>query len=181
MNIFATSPYDTVAARDLDDVRLRKMILETAQLVATALRERFQLDTQYKSTHKNHPCNVWARESTGNLQWLIDYGLLLHYESITRFGKTHKSGEVLGDQASLFAAFCSVHENTKEDMTPFANCARRTDLDLDFTHLPVHDAYRAYLNARWALDKKRPKWTNTHPPAWANYVWHGDTHESRPS
>lgn len=140
-------------------------------MVATALRERFGLDTQYKSTHKNHPCNVWARESAGNLQWLIDYGLWLHEESITRFGKTHKSGEVLGDQASLFAAFCSVHENMREDMTPFPNCARRTDMDLDFTHLPVHEAYRAYLNARWARDKRQPKWTNTSPPEWANFVW----------
>lgn len=174
MNIFATSEMYRLACRDLDDLRLGKMVLETAQLVSTALRIRFNIDTYYRSTHINHPCNIWARESMGNLRWLIRYGQSLHDEFISRKGKCHKSGLVLDQMWDTYNKIVETHDDAFEPMTPFANCARRKDMNLDFTHLPVHAAYRAYLNARWALDKKRPKWTNTNPPTWANYIWQGE-------
>lgn len=171
MNIFATSFDHRASAQDLDDLRLCKMVTETAQMVATALRERFNVDTEYRSTHKNHPCNVWARQSAGNLKWLIRYGIELHGEFIHRRGKVHKAGLVLDRQMLAFNHLVDSCDNTDEPMTPFPNCARRLDLGLDFTHLPVHVAYRAYLNARWAIDKKRPKWTNTEMPYWADFEW----------
>jgi hypothetical protein len=166
MNIFVTSPSALIASRDLDDVRLRKMILETAQMCATAFREGWNINTTYKSSHKNHPCNVWARKTPANLYWLIDYGLLLHEEYKFRWpGKTHKSGHELKELDRVYIdCFEDLHSCEE---TPFANCARRTDQGIDFTHIPnVHEAYRLYLNARWALDKRQPKWTRRGPPDW---------------
>jgi hypothetical protein len=166
MNIFVTSPVIAVSAIVLDDVRLNKMILETAQMCATALREGWGINTTYKTSHKNHPCNVWARKCPANLNWLIEYGLALYDEKIFRSGKDHKSGKELQLLKSIFSEkFPDM--SSAMTVSPFANCARRKDMNLDFTHLPVHEAYKHYLNARWDLSVKTPaKWTNRDVPEW---------------
>lgn len=170
MNIFVTSAFSRASAEALDDVRLRKMILETAQMAATALRERFGIESQYKTTHKNHPCNKWAREATYNLHWLIVHGLDLSIEYTYRFGKTHKSSLVLHEQWELFSRIVYDEMKIFEEMTPFQNSARNDRFD--FTHLPVPDSYRCYLNAKWTADKKPPKWTRRGPPIWADEMFH---------
>ncbi len=167
VNIFVTDQNPEIAAKHLDDVRLRKMILETAQMCATALRERWGIATTYKSSHKNHPCNVWARETPANLMWLLEYGLCLYNEYRYRWeGKTHKSGQEL---ERLFGiAFAEFFQSPEWGMiTPFVNCARRSDQNINFTHMEdTHDAYRQYLNCRWDNDKREPKWTNRGAPEW---------------
>ena len=62
MNIFITSFNSKEAASHLDDLRLNKMILETAQLLSSAYRNLFgDDDLLYKDTHFNHPCAIWTR------------------------------------------------------------------------------------------------------------------------
>ena len=61
MNIFITSFDSKEAASHLDDLRLNKMILETAQLLSSAYRHLFgDNELLYKDTHFNHPCAIWA-------------------------------------------------------------------------------------------------------------------------
>jgi len=143
------------------------MILETAQMCATALRERWGIDTGYKPSHKNHPCNVWARETPANLMWLIEYGLCLYDEYRYRWeGKVHKSGQKL-EKLFVIALGEFSHLNEWGMITPFANCARRSDQGIDFTHMEdTYEAYRQYLNCRWDNDKRKPKWTNRKAPEW---------------
>jgi len=65
MNIFVVSPDTMECAKALDDLRLNKMIIETAQLLSTAMRvQGYTGNDIYKSTHVNHPCAVWARRRT---------------------------------------------------------------------------------------------------------------------
>ena len=49
----------------------------------------------YKLSHKNHPCSIWSRESLSNYFYLCDLGLELCREYTYRYGKRHKSQEII--------------------------------------------------------------------------------------
>jgi hypothetical protein len=73
------------------------MILETAQLLCGVHHMTDQVTDQvpYKLSHKNHPCAIWSRESLSNYLYLCDLGLELCKEYTYRYGKRHKSQEVI--------------------------------------------------------------------------------------
>lgn len=160
MNIFVSDPSPTVSAHNLDDKRVVKMILESAQMLCTALHEHGASHlAQYKSTHKNHPCNVWARETRENYFWLYTHYLALCDEYTKRYGKIHKSSRLQYDLQK------GISHIPVGDLTPFANCAARKDLNIDYKHIvDAHQAYRLYLVDRWANDKLTPKWTTRQRP-----------------
>jgi hypothetical protein len=162
MNIFVTDDSPTLAAKNLDDKRLVKMVLETTQMLCTAINEYGGM-TPYKSTHKNHPCNVWARQTKGNFLWLLKHGLALAAEYSKRYDKTHKCELVL----RLIDNECLVELLPNGPLQPFANCTANAAKNISFKHIqPVTDAYKEYLMARWATDTRKPTWTNATPPNW---------------
>ena len=73
------------------------MILETAQLLCGVHHMTDQVTEQvpYKLSHKNHPCAIWSRESLSNYLYLCDLGLELCKEYTYRYGKRHKSQDVI--------------------------------------------------------------------------------------
>lgn len=103
MNIFAVDQDPVVAARSLHDRHVVKMILETNQMLSTAIQVNDYLGMQfrrfiaeeripiealglfYKPTHENHPCNIWTRASLGNFAWLTVHGYALMAEYHRRF------------------------------------------------------------------------------------------------
>lgn len=152
MQLFATSPNPVVCAQALDDARLRKACLETVQILASVGL------SAYKPTHLNHPVVRWVIADPANRLWTHDHALALFGEYYLRFDKPHASCAALRD-VFIFPDVVGV----------FCNAAANASLGLDFRHLPVHNAYRAYLNARWRLDLdngRAPKWTRRDPPAW---------------
>lgn len=152
MNIFVTSPCPVQSARYLDDARVVKMILETAQLLSTAVRY-IGVDVGYKSTHVNHPCAIWVRASRHNYAWAVAHGQALAAEYTKRYGKIHKSGAVITQLAKYTNLFPDV------GLTPFVNCAARTSLGIDFRAEPdTHTAYQLYLNERWDRTDKNPRY-----------------------
>ena len=105
MNIFILSTQPIIAAQLQHDRHVVKMILESCQMLSTAIQlndaYRELYDTMpgmrivdrslYKPTHANHPCNIWVRESAANFVWLTLHlnGLLDEYAH--RFpGRAHK-------------------------------------------------------------------------------------------
>jgi len=74
-----------------------KMILETAQLLCSAhhVTNQNNFEIPYKLAHKNHPCSIWTRESLSNYLYLCELGLALSEEYTFRYGKKHKSQEVI--------------------------------------------------------------------------------------
>jgi hypothetical protein len=83
------------------DKHVVKMILETAQLLC-GVHHVTAHDTvhdtahvPYKLSHKNHPCSIWARDSMSNYLYLCEIGLALCEEYTYRYGKRHKSQEVI--------------------------------------------------------------------------------------
>lgn len=150
MNIFVTSPDPYACAQYLDDKRVVKMVLETAQLLATAINENGG-KASYKSTHINHPCTVWARDCRANYVWLLHHFDALCMEYYKRFGKVHKCSEY---KQEFIAGTLNIKPNQDEIRTDFPNCTTYKHLSGD----DVYQAYQLYLNDKWKNDKRKPRW-----------------------
>jgi hypothetical protein len=94
MNIFVLDWNHKTCARYHNDKHVVKMILETAQLLCGA-HWATGGEAQYKLSHKNHPCAIWVREDLNNYMWLCELGINLCWEYKHRYGKTHKSYDVI--------------------------------------------------------------------------------------
>ena len=97
MNIFFLDNDIKKCAQYHCDKHVVKMILETAQLLCGVHHVIDQVTDQgpYKLSHKNHPCAIWTRESLTNYLVLCELGLELCYEYSYRYGKRHKSQDVI--------------------------------------------------------------------------------------
>ena len=159
MNIFITDVDPTKCAKYLDNKRVVKMILESTQMLCTALNVLSEKQiTRYKSTHVNHPCNVWVRQRIQNWRWLYNHAKALAKEYTRRYGKRHKCEDVLQELKQI--NLCIPYQTQiLEDRTPFPNCARNASLNIDYTNESnVYLAYQQYLNDRWDNDKLEPTW-----------------------
>ena len=153
MNIFITDECPRKCAEALDDKRVIKMILESAQMLSTAIWERGG-EGFYRSTHINHPCSKWVRETKENYKWLFTHFLHLCEEYQNRFSKEHKCLQYFKEMDDGYALV------PEGKLTPFPNCSLFKD-DLNVFH-----AYKKTLATKWANDKRPPKWTNSEPPSW---------------
>jgi hypothetical protein len=172
MNIHASSPNPRKCARALDDVRLRKMVLETAQMLCTVLNLRAgEQVTPYRNSHATNKLVLWASKRR-NYHWLWRYGFELGEEYHRRFGKAHASFLVIQNLVPFWG------RQPPGEPRSFCNAASSSSLGLNFLYEDnVHKAYRAYMTTRWVIDstvpkaksKKivPPKWTACHPPKWA--------------
>lgn len=94
MNLFFLHDDAREAARMQSDVHVVKMILETMQMLCTALHHAkmplvypFEI---YKPTHINHPSSKWIRHCKENYKWALDHGHELCLEYTRRYKKIHK-------------------------------------------------------------------------------------------
>jgi hypothetical protein len=90
MNIFAVSDDPRMAALELPDKLIPKMIVESAQMLSTAHRvldgdERADVMHLYKKAYENHPSCIWVREDAMNYWWLWMHALTLCEEYKWRF------------------------------------------------------------------------------------------------
>lgn len=100
MNIFACDRESHQAAIWLPDKLVVKMPLETAQILCTALWNAGGT-APYLPTHSKHPCVLWAGQTAGNWEWLVEHGLALCDEYEHRYGKVHQSRNVILTVAPL--------------------------------------------------------------------------------
>lgn len=153
MNIFATSDVVAECAIMLDDKRLNKMTIETAQMLSTAVRARGGY-TQYKPTHAGHPCTQWAAANQANYKWLLGLFRELLAEYSYRYGRTHGCTKVLNELAH------QTHLLPDGAIQPHPNCS------LFKKAASVHVAYRATMVYKWGNLDKNPKWTKREKPSW---------------
>lgn len=177
MNIFAVSRHPARCARALDDGRLNKMILETAQVLCTVFN--LQADptgrsaiTPYRNSHVHNPITKWAASSKKHQAWLYALGIAYGEEIIYRFGRKHACHLVLEGLTFRYPHLLNYREL---EIDEFHNGARHRKLGLDFTHLSPGKAYRAYLRERWRLQEITPtksgriippRWTRRSQPTW---------------
>ena len=152
MNIFILD-YDVKKCAEYHvDKHVVKMILETAQLLC-GVHWVTGGNAPYKLSHKNHPCAIWVRQCIENYIWLCDLGLSLCEEYTYRYGKRHKSQDVI--------EWCLVNKpNIIEngDVTPFALAMP----DECKVGSPI-ESYRQYY-----MSEKRgfATWKNRENPKW---------------
>lgn len=166
MNIFAVDEDPNRCAQALDDKRLRKMQLETAQLLCTELTRRGAA-MPYKATHARHPVTLWLQADDA-LLWTLGYFRALDAENRLRFDKPH--GAFTRTIDAIDAATRELSDAGRRpagDEIAFENCAANASLGLDFRHVrPTVEAYRQYLRARWDQAAAEPIWTRRGPPPW---------------
>jgi len=135
MNIFVLDTCPTIAAQMQVDKHVVKMPLECAQMLSTVHRQYGSDDVQlYKSTHKHHPCTLWAATSRANYAWLFDHFRALNDEYKYRYGNTHLSWLKLRDVLAEPPA-----QMRDDDPTPFAQA-----MPDEYKHDDAVVAYRAY-------------------------------------
>ena len=161
MNIFYFYKSPTLSAQAQPDKMLVKMPLETAQMLCTAHRildgdEYADQEGLYKEAYTNHPCTIWARESSANYWWLYSHFIALGAEYTHRYGKRHASLE------KLWKPLFTMPKNIfKGVMTPLAQAMPEEYKDED----PIV-AYRNYcINekhyAKWERGRNKPSWWHT--------------------
>ena len=110
MNIFVLDRNPIRASEMMCDKHIPKMIVESAQMMASALRRHGAIDSQmpltksgtpYKGGYKHHPCTVWAGDSWHNFDWLANHAIGLLGEYYMRFGKEHACSEAIGQMNGM--------------------------------------------------------------------------------
>jgi len=191
MNIFVLD-YDPVkAAQAMDCVRVPKMVTESAQMMASALRRHGATDDMmpltkagkpYKGGYHHHPCTVWAGDTRANFKWLAHHAEALLDEYYHRFGKVHACHNPIYQMSSMSKMI------PEGDLTPFALAMpdeyRPNHIPLretrygrfhnkGETHATAEEAvqaYRRYYHSK-ADSKGGVHYRHTSPPDW----WMGVT------
>lgn len=172
MNLFTICDNPKACVQALDDILLRKTVLEAAQMISTAIRLNNKIDIDipddilYKVYNAGEEHNTWVRETQKNYRWTYYYLMEALAEYEYRFGKQH--------DAKKIALVTSKYEPyfPKGDMTPFP---RKFNKDYPNYHELMementYEAYRKYLITKWNADSKEedkrkiPVWTKRDKP-----------------
>lgn len=160
MNIFITDACPVVSAKNLPDILVNKMCLESAQLLSTAHIVIDGKQVAYRKTHENHPCAVWCRASVSNYQWLVKHFEALCQEFKYRNDKAHAC-------EALLPVLSVVPKGIRKiEATPIAKCMP----DEHKVSCP-YQSYKNYLTAKFDAWKVRAKpivvsWARRGCPPW---------------
>ena len=152
MNIFVLDNNIERCAQYHCDKHVAKMILESVQILCTALNKQ-GVKTPYKSTHINHPCVLWTEQSYDNFEWLSHLATALNTEYRWRYNKPkdHASMAVLQQ--------IQTHRFDRNGLLPFAQA-----MPDDYKH--PGDAVAAYRTF-YCQDKAGfARWTRRETPQW---------------
>jgi len=171
MNIFVLDENPITAAQMMCDKHIPKMVVETAQMLASALRRHGATDDMmpiakttnrpYKGGYHNHPCTIWSSVSQMNFLWLVEHGLALSVEYMMRFGKNHACSDAITQMQHHYNII------PVGRLTPFARAFNKELYPFlyDEEQYSAVEAYRAY----YSIDKRRfAKWEKGTP---APYWW----------
>lgn len=97
MNIFYLDRDIETCAQYHCDKHINKMILEGAQLLASAIhvidpklaQAQVESNGLYRLTHRNHPCAVWVRSSVEHYIYLLDLMTALNEEAKWRYDRSN--------------------------------------------------------------------------------------------
>ena len=154
MNIFLLDANFEKNAEYYFDKHVIKLPTEHVQMMSTVLRNT-GVNVGFKSTHLNHPCTRWLRESLSNWRYLVKLTEALHEEWRYRYNhsttKYHKSYEMM----------LTLPEPNLPDigLTPFI-CAM--DKSFIISDNPIENYRNYYINAKQHL----ASWKKRNNPYW---------------
>ena len=162
MNIFVLDKDPQVSAEMMCDKHIPKMIVESYQMMGSAVRRHGASDEQMpltqsgnplKGGYKNHPCTIWSGESRQNYDWLSFHAMSLCYEFSMRFGKQH----FCFDGLCKLDRMKDIIPNTR--LTPFA-LAMPDEFKSDNPVDSYRKFYKTKLFAKWEKGREAPFWWN---------------------
>lgn len=112
MNIFILDLNPAVAASMLCDKHVPKMAVESAQMLASAVRRHGATDddmpltvsgTPYKGGYHHHPCTVWTGDAWANFEWLARHAEQICHEFYMRYRKVHACEQAIQHLAKMDA------------------------------------------------------------------------------
>ena len=164
MNIFATdlNPYKSAAVQI--DKHVVKMCVESLQMIS-AIMHLLGINAPYKSVMLNHPCTIWARQTSTNFAWLVVHAHALCEEYTRRYGKVHSvEKNLILYRDNIYKACREIqYHNRNEDLTPFANAMadkyrlQKEDDEDDFD-FAIRSYQHYYLEGKW----KFASWKDRH-------------------
>jgi len=191
MNIFATYDCPEKSAMVLDDRKLRKMCIETTQMMCANVRRQVgELDYAYTynskgnlSKHRKPVYRMFGERIVDEILTNKIYYLETHYnhpctiwarQSFSNMLWLFNHGVALCDEYAyrfdkehgskdvLYKCSKFLHKFPHIGQTPFVNATT------NHKHIEdVHIAYRECLKEKWNhLDKFDPIWTKNRKPAW---------------
>ena len=177
MNVFYLDHDPVTAAIWLCDQHVSKMILESAQMMCTAIRIHLGLEDTpreelpedlkwlYRTAHPKHGSTIWVGTSYANFKWTFQHVVQMHGQHSIRFGTRHNSYRVAR------AAWLYVMKKKKtKDRVPFPMEGRTPPymaFGPELEHLKdPKDPVGSYRKFYIADKAKFATWTNSEPPPW---------------
>jgi hypothetical protein len=184
VNIFYVSDNPVECAQALDNLRLNKMLIESIQMLSTAISKHtpyipltstqsrmfvlcrrlgfgspdFTMFSKLaKPTHENHPCTVWAGMAYENFMWLVALTKAMHDEWLFRGHKPHACFTERMPGVEAFAIYYAI--DIEGTPCPPPNCSMFSMADTKY-------AYKKTLAVKWANDKRKPGWGTRGEPEW---------------
>jgi hypothetical protein len=186
VNIFLLSKDPMQAAQQMCDRHINKMIVESCQMMSTAMRSifpvtyktfqemrdapeslfRFPAPFDIGTGHYNHPCTMWVRKNEMNLSWLASHTQALIQEKRKRWDTSHLYSEFVSImETSSPKDSISIHSFTPVFSIPvlkqLANRSGYQNLDAQVVLYRMYYVLEKYKIARW-------EWTPT-PTWWKDY------------
>lgn len=159
MNLFVLDRSPKLAAQYHCDSHVRKMVVETAQILQTTMWMKGEKQLFYRPTHKFHPCVKWCAESPENYYWTLRLGLALTNEFYFRWEKPHKSLMAINQATKLINWYTVQHLN---EPSSFVLAMPEWYKEED----PVESYRRYYLSEK----KHLFTWTKRPIPEWVEEV-----------
>ena len=169
MNIFFLDKTPEKSAQYLCDKHVPKMLLESAQMLSTAVHQHqseFQKklcdeekkvtpNSLYKSAYSNHPMTKWVGFNRGCFRWALENAVFISQEYCKRFKKLHKSSKIIN----------TIYDNNYIDDIPKGDfkeppqCMPDEYKDNDYitAYRKYYQGAKAYF-AKWEKGRQQPDW-----------------------
>ena len=97
MNIFFLDKDPYKAALALCDKHVPKMLLESCQMLSTAVQANAEkeFDDLYKPAYPKHPMTIWVGFNRDCFRWALENAVYINHQYEQRFNKEHKSFRVI--------------------------------------------------------------------------------------
>lgn len=197
MNIFVTSRKTAQCAAMLDDVRLRKMIVESCQMLSTVMRQQHGTrDTLVTWTrgpkedypvlpferrddglymqqidlvsHPHHPCTIWSQRPD-HFIWHVKLLLAMLDEYEYRFDKQSKCIDRIPHYIEHINVFFGGLANYKPPEW-FQNSSAYQNNEF----ATVFEAYQQTMLDKWESDSIKLTWTRRERPDWRPLMREGE-------
>lgn len=173
MNIFILDTDPVKAAAAHCDKHVVKMILESSQMLSTAVRI---LDSEFASknpllmqiAYSQHPCTIWTRESAANFDWHLSLLESLHKEYESRYMRIHSASYLPRIFHDWYIQHAATKFHPKQKRTPFALCMPDSCKVPDLTSSGCTDTLAVLSYRSYYLTHKSSfaKWHNSEIPDW---------------